>query len=299
MTERYDVIIIGGSIAGLSAALILGRALRKVLIIDDHDPCFTPSIRTHGFITNDGENPSQIVAEAKVEVCKYTSIEWYSGSVISAEKKKNEFTIRLEEGKSFQSLKLLLATGVKDKLLPIPGFAECWGKSILHCPYCQGYEIRNQNIGFIGNGDYAIERISLLKGWTKRITLFTNGLCSLSTVQLDFLNERNIPVIENEIVSIYHSNGLVDYLKLNNGKSYTLSAIFTKVDLYPMPLPFELGCKLNDSKYIEIDEHGQTSITGTYAAGDCTTSFRTIPTASAAGLKAGIALNQELILEYF
>ncbi|MEP6627036.1 MAG: NAD(P)/FAD-dependent oxidoreductase [Ginsengibacter sp.] len=299
MIETYDVIIIGGSIAGLSAALILGRALKKVLVIDDNAPCFIHSKRTHGFITNDGENPSQIVAKAKVEIGKYKTIELQNGLVISAEKFGNEFIISLEDFQSFHSLKLLLATGVHDKFPPIPGFSECWGKTILHCPYCQGYEIRNQQIGFIGNGDYAIERISLLSGWTKRIMLFTNGPCTLSNTQMRLLRDRNISVFENDIVCIFHSDGMIEYLKLKDGESYTLSAIFTKVDFDPMHLPISLKCKLTDSNYIEIDEYGKTSVIGVYAAGDCTSSFRTVASASAAGLKAGIALNQELIFKYF
>jgi thioredoxin reductase len=292
--KKYEVTIIGGSIAGLSAALILGRALKNILIIDDLKPCFRFSDHTHGFITHDGNNPKDIVEQAKKELLNYPNITWYSSRVKSVTQEKNYFSVNTNSATSFRTVKLLLATGVKDKFPPIKGFNECWGKSILHCPYCQGYEIRNHHVGFIGNGDYAFERIKLLSGWTKWLTLFTNDPNTLNEVQIDFLSKKNIMVVEGTPISIIHTNGQMESLKMSNGDFHKIAAVFTKIDFQPPDLAIRLGCVLTEANFICVDDAGRTNIAGIFAAGDCASAFRTVPTASAAGVRAAIAINHEL-----
>ena len=156
--ERFDVIIVGGSYSGLSAAMALGRALRKVLIIDGGKPAnrFTP--HSHNFITHDGRSPGEIAALARQQVNKYPTVKQVNGFVTSAERAANEFMVVLDSGASYSATKLVFATGIIDVLPNIPGLADCWGKSVLHCPYCHGYEVRNVKTGIIGNGDYAFGR---------------------------------------------------------------------------------------------------------------------------------------------
>jgi len=162
MKEKLDVIIVGGSYAGLSAAMALGRAMRKVLIIDGGKPAnrFTP--HSHNFITHDGRTPGEIAEMARKQVDAYPSIKRIDGFVVSAEKVNHEFVVHLGSGQTYTSRKLIFATGIIDQMPDIPGFSECWGKSVLHCPYCHGYEVRDEATGILGNGDYGYEFSGLI-----------------------------------------------------------------------------------------------------------------------------------------
>src|SRR5690606_19368783 len=147
-------IIIGGSYAGLSAAMALGRSLRKVLIIDAGKPCNRQTPHSHNFITQDGKTPAEISSIARAQVAQYETVTFLSGFAVEGKKTNSGFEIKTEKGEIFESKKLILATGVKDIMSEIPGFAECWGISVIHCPYCHGYEVRNEKTGILANGDF-------------------------------------------------------------------------------------------------------------------------------------------------
>src|SRR5690606_34953225 len=155
VNKKFDVIIIGGSYAGLSAAMALGRSLRKVLIIDSGKPCNATTPYSHNFLTQDGSTPLKISTIARTQVEKYDTVTFYQGIALQATKRNGPFSIATATGEIFNGKKLILATGIKDKLPDIPGFAECWGISIIHCPYCHGYEYHHQNTGILANGDAA------------------------------------------------------------------------------------------------------------------------------------------------
>lgn len=163
----FDVIIIGGSYAGLSAAMALGRSLRHVLVIDSGQPCNKQTPHSHNFITQDGQTPGQIVKIAKEQVLKYKTVKFQNGVVISAEKIEKGFEISTQSGEQFIARKLLFATGVQDQMPSIPGFAACWGISILHCPYCHGYEVKDNKIGLLGNGDVGFGFCQLLNNFAQ------------------------------------------------------------------------------------------------------------------------------------
>src|SRR5687767_8830866 len=159
MTDKknFDVIIIGGSYAGLSAAMALGRALRNVLIIDSGKPCNRQTPHSHNFITQDGNSPKQIASVAKEQVAKYNTVEFLDGLATTATKTEKGFEVSTQSGQQFFTKKIILATGLKDNMPAIPGFAECWGITVIHCPYCHGYEVRNVKTGVLGNGDFGVE----------------------------------------------------------------------------------------------------------------------------------------------
>ncbi len=302
MTDNvtYDVIIIGGSYAGLSAAMALGRSLRKVLIIDSGKPCNSQTPHSHNFLTQDGVAPKEIAALAKKQTLKYSTVRYISGIASQGYKEGELFRIRLETGSYFTSRKLLFATGVKDILPPINGFAECWGISVLHCPYCHGYEVRNTRIGLLGNGDLAFELTRLLSNWTKDLVLFTNGTSTLTNEQKSKIEAHQITIIEDEIKEIDHKQGYIEQLVLQNGKTEKINAMFARGSFKQhCDIPFELGCELTEQGYIKIDDFQRTSISGVYAAGDNTTMFRAVSAAVAAGTKAGALINKELIDEDF
>ena len=173
--KEFDVIIIGGSFAGMAAALALGRALRDVLIIDSGVPCNSVTPKSHNFLTQDGKTPGEITAAARGQLLNYNTIAFYDGTANAALKTETGFEVSVSDGNKFTSRKIIFATGIKDLLPEIKGFAECWGKSVLHCPYCHGYEARFEPTGILGNGDYGVEFASLISNWTNHLTLFTNG----------------------------------------------------------------------------------------------------------------------------
>ncbi len=302
MTDKtsFDVIIVGGSYAGLSAAMALGRSLRKVLIIDSGQPCNIQTPHSHNLLTQDGVEPKVLAKQAKNQVLKYDTVKFLNGKAISGYKTENLFSIQTEQGEIFQSKKLLFATGVKDILPDIKGLKECWGISVLHCPYCHGYEVKNTKIGLLGNGELGFELSRLINNWTKNLILFTNGISTLTDEQKNKLLNHKIRIIENEISHIEHKNGQIQNIVFKNGDIEALNAMFVRSTFRQhCEIPMTIGCELNEQGYIKVDDFQRTSIKGVYAAGDNTTMYRAVSAAIYAGNKAGALINKELIDEEF
>lgn len=298
--NSFDVIIIGGSYAGFSAAMALGRSLRNVLIIDSGMPCNKQTPHSHNFITQDGASPAAITEKAKKQVLQYETIKFYTCTVTTAIKVVNSFEIKTSSDDVFKTKKLLFSTGVKDLFPDIKGFAACWGISVLHCPYCHGYEVKNKEIGVIGNGDIGIEFVKLIHNWTKQLTLFTNGKSTLTAEQTDKMKSHSIKIIENEINSFEHSNGNIQNVVFNDGSKIHVAALFARPGFEQhCDIPQKLGCQLTEQGYIKVDIFQKTSVNGIYAAGDNTTMFRAVSAAVAAGSIAGAVINHELIDESF
>ena len=184
--EHYDVVIIGGSYAGLSAAMSLGRALRKVLIIDNGDPCNKQTPHSHNFITRDGESPQEISSKAKDEVLNYPSVSFHKGRVTAVTRPDEYFNVQTEENDVFSGRKIIFATGVLDIIPDMAGFAECWGVSILHCPYCHGFEYKGEKTGIFGNGEQGYDQAKFISNWTNDLVLYTNGESTLTEEQTSF-----------------------------------------------------------------------------------------------------------------
>ncbi|MCS3871111.1 thioredoxin reductase [Chryseobacterium ginsenosidimutans] len=171
MEQNFDVIIIGGSYSGLSAAMALGRSLRKVLLIDSGKPCNRQTRHSHNFITHDGKTPKEISDLAKEQVLKYETVKFHNGIVVKTSKNNEGFEIETESNEKFYAKKLILASGIKDIMPNIPGFAECWGISVIHCPYCHGYEVKGKATGILSNGDIAFDFSKLVFNLTKETDL--------------------------------------------------------------------------------------------------------------------------------
>lgn len=297
---EFDVIIIGGSYAGLSAGMALGRSLRKVLIIDAGKPCNRQTPHSHNFITQDGQPPKQIAEAAKDQVLKYNTVSFREDVVVCGSKTESGFTIDTQSGASFTASKLLFATGLSDQMPAIKGFAECWGISVLHCPYCHGYEVKHQSTGLIVNGDMAFEFTRLISNWTKDLTLFTNGKSTLNSEQIDKIKQHHIEIIETEIAEIQHQDGYVRNVIFKDGSNQKVSAIFAKIGFKQhCELPEQFGCEINEQGFIRVDDLQRTTVPGIYAAGDNTTMARSVAVAVAGGTKSGSFLNKELIDETF
>lgn len=299
-TENFEVIIIGGSYSGLAAGMALGRALRKVLIIDSGKPCNRYTPHSHNFITHDGSVPGDIAALARQQVQKYNTVTFLDGLALGAEKKDDVFYISTSGNKTFTGKKLIFATGVRDIMPDIPGFEDCWGKSAIHCPYCHGYEVRGERTGILGNGEYAFEFAALILNWTKDLSVYTNGKSTLSDEQRQKLISHNINIIEDEVERLEHTDGYLQKLIFRNGKSAALKALYARPPFQQhCNIPESLGCEITDEGYIKVDPTQKTTIPGVYACGDNTIRMRTVANAVAMGTTAGAMVNRELIVEAF
>lgn len=298
--KKNDVIIIGGSYAGLSAGIALGRSLRNTLIIDNGKPCNRQTPHSHNFVTHDGKTPKEISELAKKDVEKYPTVQFYDGIVISIKRNTLGFEIETFDGEKFQARKVILASGVKDIMPDIPGFAECWGISVLHCPYCHGYEVKSEETGILADGDMAYEFSKLIFNMTKNLTLFTNGKTQLTVEQIEKLKSNNINLNEGKIEKIEHKNGQLQKIVFKNGNDVSLKVLYAKI-------PFEqnvnisqsLDCKLTEQGYIQVDFMQKTTTPGVFACGDNVTMMRSVANAIAQGNFTGAMVNKELSEEDF
>lgn len=296
----FDVIIIGGSYAGLSAALTLGRSLRKVLVIDDQQPCNAPTPHSHNFLTHDGEKPADISKKARLEVAKYLNINFLDTKAVSAYKKDDGFIVEVEHGAVFTSRKILLSSGLKDIMPDIKGFSNCWGVSVLHCPYCHGYEVKDQKIGLLMNGEHAFDMAKNLYNWNKELVVLTNGKAQFNEEQINKLKEKSIEIIEDELAEIVHKDGNLQRVVFKNGKDLSLVAMYARPEISQKGELFkQLNCELTENGTIKVDEFYRTPITGVFAAGDCASLFRTLGGVTAAGTMAAVMINKEMINEDF
>lgn len=298
--KHFEVIIIGGSYSGLSAAMSLGRSLRQVLVIDSGLPCNRQTPHSHNFITQDGEKPAVISAKAKLQVDIYKTVQFYNGLAVKALKTESGFEIETESGVVFTSRKVLFATGVKDLLPEIEGFAACWGISVLHCPYCHGYEVKNEKTAIIANGEMGYEYAKLISNWTKDLRLCTNGKSELTLEQTQTLKNHGVLILEDEIDSFDHKDGYIKNIIFKNGEKVEVKAIYARPPFEQhCSIPETLECDSNEQGLLKVDAMQKTNIPGVFASGDCTTPMRSVAIAVSTGSFAGAVINKELIDEDF
>ena len=298
--KGFDVIIIGGSYAGLSAAMTLGRSLRRTLVIDCGEPCNRQTPRSHNFLTQDGKAPGEILMLAKEQVKEYPTIQFHNGRAATGTKADNGFDITTESGETFTGRKLIVAAGIKDQIPDIPGFAESWGISVIHCPYCHGYEYRSRVTGILANGEAASHYASLIRNLTDNLVILTNGASDFTPEQTEQIARHNIKVIETDVAELEHDQGQLKNVVLNNGERIKLDAMYASLPfVQSTDIPESLGCELTEHGYIEV-EHGQkTTVHGVFACGDSATMVRSVANAVASGNFAGAVANIELVSEDF
>lgn len=291
-SKNFDVIIIGGSYAGLSSAMALGRSLRHVLVIDSGFPCNKQTPHSHNFITQDGKTPKEISALAKQQVEKYETVKFYKGLATSGEKTINGFEITTSTNDKFTAKQLIFATGIKDIMPDIEGFEACWGISIIHCPYCHGYEYRNQNTGIIANGARAFHIASLVNNLTDKITLLTTGKADFDEEQIEKLNQNNIKVIETKIAKIEQNKGHIQSIIFEDGNKMPFDIAYAALPfLQHSAIPASLGCELTENGYIKVDSFQKTTVEGIFACGDNSTMMRSIANAVYSGNITGAMVN--------
>jgi thioredoxin reductase len=298
-TNKFEVIIIGGSYAGLAAALTLGRSQRNVLIIDSGKPCNAQTPLSHNFLTQDGKSPMEISSLAKEQVMAYPTVTFQEGHVIDAYKITNGFEVALEDKQTFSGKKIIFATGIRDVFPSIDGFAKCWGITAIHCPYCHGYELRNQPTAILANRDMAMHFAKLAYNLSKDITILTNGAHEFSGVDLKKLAKNNIQLIETGIAKINHTAGKISSIQFNDGKSIEVSVLYAGLPIQQhSQLPELIGCRLDDNGLILVDESQQTTVEGVFACGD-NANMRSLAVAVKAGMVAGAYINMLFCEEEF
>lgn len=292
METVFDGIIVGGSYAGLSAAMALGRSLRQVLIIDANQPCNRFAPHSHNFITQDGQPPAAISQAAKAQVLAYPTVQWLQGLAVAARGEDGAFEVEVATGEVYKAKKLLFATGLRDVLPDMEGLEACWGKSVIHCPYCHGYEVKGVPTGILANGEEVYDFARLISNWTDKLTIYSNGPAQFDRQQLPV----GVQVEERPVQALLHQEGQLEAVLLEGGSNSPLEALYFRPAFEQhCALPEELGCALTEMGHVEVDAFQQTTVAGILAAGDCTTPFRAVSVATAQGTKAGAFLNHQLI----
>lgn len=298
--KNFDVIIIGGSYGGLSAAMALGRALRNVLIIDSGLPCNRQTPHSHNFITQDGEKPAAIAEKAKKQVLKYETVKFHNDLAVSGKKTEDGFVISTQSREEFTAKKLIFATGVKDIMPQIEGFSDCWGITVIHCPYCHGYEVKHEKTGILANGNFALHYAQLIRNWTKELTIFTNGKSTLTQEQTDKILSHNIPIIENEIAYLKHEQGYLQQIVFKDNSTFELHAIYSRPEFEQhCKIPESLGCELTEQGLLKVDMFQRTTVTNIFACGDNASPMRSVANAVATGNILGAVVNNGMTEEEF
>ncbi|MDO1530046.1 NAD(P)/FAD-dependent oxidoreductase [Fulvimonas sp. R45] len=291
---RYDAIVVGGSYAGMAAALQLVRARRTVRVIDAGQRRNRAAAHSHGFLGQDGADPATIARTARLQLEAYPTLAWRDGEVTDASGRKDDFTVRTREGGEYRARRLLLATGVADRLPAVEGLAERWGRSAFHCPYCHGYELDEGRIGVIGAVPMSAHQAMLLAEWG-RVTFFPNGAVELDGQAARELAERGVAVEPMRIAKI---DGHADVL-LADGRRLSFAGLFTAPRNAPStPVAERLGCALMETPMgvqIRTGETKETSVPGAYACGDVARVPHSISLAVADGAWAGAQVHQSLV----
>ncbi|MFC9895166.1 NAD(P)/FAD-dependent oxidoreductase [Nocardia sp. NPDC127579] len=302
MNDAYDVVIVGGGAAGLSAALVLTRARRRVAVVRGGAPRNAPAEHMHGFLSRDGMPPGDLVTAGAAEVAGYGG-ELLDDEVIDAESDTGAdgFLVTLAGGRVLRARRILIATGLRDVLPEVPGVRERWGQDVLHCPYCHGYEVRDQPLGVLGGTDPgAIARavhVTLLLGqWSPDVTLFANGMTLTEDDRARFA-ARGVRVVEGEVARLVVDGGLRG-VELADGRAVGRAAIFVTPEFVGNDgLLTALGCEFDDTGWVRADRTGRTSVPGVWAAGNVVDPAAQVIVAAGAGSAAAMAINGDLVAE--
>jgi thioredoxin reductase len=294
----FDVIIVGAGPAGLSAALVLGRCRRRVVICDSGHPRNAVTHALHGFLTRDGVEPAEFVRLAREQLRPYETVELRQTTVIDASHLPTHFDLTLSDGRHISSRKLLIATGVVDDLPEIAGFSEFYGRSVFHCPYCDGWELRDQPLAIYGSGENGSGLALELTLWSRDLVLCTDGPSQLSDEQLERLGRHNIAIREDKIVRLNGVEGLLKSIEFANGETLTRRGMFFSTgQRQGSDLPQKLGCDFTEQGCVDTGEYESTNVPGLYVAGDASRLVQFVIVAASEGAQAAVAINKELMKE--
>ena len=296
-SDEYDVIVIGGGAAGLSAALVLTRARRRVVVVDSGAPRNAPAAHMQGFLSRDGMPPSDLVAAGRAEVQQYggdlvddrvTGVHRIAG---------NRFEVGLASGATMSARRLLFATGLRDEVPDVEGVRERWGRDLLHCPYCHGYEVRDLPLGVLGSGPETVQHALLIRQWSPDVVLFTHG-GEVTASERQQLEARGIAVIDTGVARLVVEDDELRGVELQDGRTVARSAVFVRPRFLPNnELLVALGCRTDGDGWPVMDGTGATSVPGVWVSGNAANPRAQVITAAGEGSAAAIALNNDLVDE--
>lgn len=295
--DEFDAVVVGGGAAGLSAALVLVRARRSVLVVDTGRPRNAPAAHMHGFLSRDGLPPSTLLTVGRSEVLGYGAEIVDAGVADIARSNDGSFRVRIDDGRRVVARRLLVATGLHDDLPDVPGLGERWARDVLHCPYCHGYEVRDQQLGVLGGSPAAVGYAQIVRQWSGDVTYFTPPL-TLSGQQRVELAARGISVVEAEVTRVVTAGDRLSGVELGDGRVVGLQALFVSPRFVPRnDLLLRLGCDVDDDGWPVKDSTGQTTVPGVWVAGNVANPRAQVITAAGEGSAVAIAMNADLVDE--
>lgn len=300
--QLFDVAVIGGGPAGLSAGVALARALRSVIVIDAGGQRNLPAEGVHGFLTREGMSPRELLTAGREELAEYGGAA-ITGVVKSARRDGDNFVLSLDDGSTCTARRLLITSGIQDELPDLPGVADRWGRDVLYCPYCHGWEIRNQKVGVLASDAHAVLQALTFRQWSPDVTLLLNGGLALSPGQSEQLDARSVKVADGRVRGLVVQDDKLTAVTLDDGSAVPMEVlVVSPAAVSKANMLQALGLEPDDLEEgpgtrLPTDESGLTSCPGVWAAGNATDVSAQVMTAAAAGLKAAAAINADLVLE--
>ncbi|MBH1933522.1 NAD(P)/FAD-dependent oxidoreductase [Streptomyces sp. AV19] len=293
--DTYDAVVIGGGAAGLNTALLLGRSRRKVAVVDGGKPRNAPAENMMGFLSRDGMNPAALLEVGRKEVAGY-GVDLIDAQVENVEKGDGKgFVVQLAGGVALKARHVVVATGLRDELPEIPGVRERWGKDLLHCPYCHGYEVRDQAFGVLGTHPNAVNHALLLRQWSDDVVFFPHTM-EITAEDREKLAARRIRIAEGEVKWLVVEDDKLRGVELSEGRVVPREAVFVFPRMVANDaLLTELGCDKDDMGWVVTDGAGRTSVPGVWAVGNVADPRAQVVTAAGQGSAAGFALNHDLL----
>lgn len=300
--DRYDVAIVGGGPAGLSAALVLGRARRRALLLDGNEPRNAASHASHSFFTRDGEHPRELRRIGREQLVPYPSVHVADRVVVDASGEDGAFHLRFADGGEIETRKLILATGVRDILPEIEGFRPLWGKSAFACPFCDGWEVRDQPWAVLAAPAEALPYAAVLASWTRDLVVLTNGAGDVDAQTLRGLAALGLPLCTDPIARLEGEDGQLRRIVFDSGEAIERTTLFhrprqqPRTDFAPQ-LGFDLVPEGMIPGLIKVDGMQQTTVPGLFAVGDVATPQQQIALAVSSGLTAAATVHHQLVQE--